>query len=423
MTAARLVWSTATTAASPLLRLLLWRRAGRGKEERGRLAERRGAGGGEGPVGRILWLHAASVGEAVSVLPVLAELLRQDGGVGVVLTTGTVTSARLVAGRIAAEGWGERVVHRFAPLDVPRWVARFLDHWRPVVAGFVESEIWPNRLVACQRRGIPVLVLNGRLSARSFARWRRVPGLARELLGTVAVAAQSDADAARFRALGAGQVTMPGNLKLAAPALAADPAELGRLRALLAGRPVWVAASTHPGEEALVLAAHRALAPDWSGLVTIVAPRHPERGAEVAAAMTGAAVTRRGAGEDPPPGGVWVADTLGELGLWYRLAPVVVVGRSLLPPGGGQNPYEPARLGCAVATGPLVANFEGPVADLRAAGALEVVADAAALARFVAAMLADPAVRAAMGARAAAAARGADALPGQLAAALLAGRL
>ncbi len=421
MTTAGRVWSVAATAMAPAVRVLVWRRVARGKEVAGRLAERRGVAGGERPAGRVVWVHAASVGEVVSVFPVVAALVAR--GRGVVLTTGTVTSARLVAERIVAEGWAGRVVHRFAPLDVPRWVARFLDFWRPEVAGFVESEIWPNRLAACRRRGIPVLVLNGRMSARSFARWRRFPGLAREILGGVAVAAQSEADAERFRALGAGQVTMPGNLKLAAPALAADAAELTRLRAELAGRPAWVAASTHPGEEALVAEAHRKLAADWPGLVTILVPRHPERGAEVAAGLAGLAVARRGAGQGPPAGGVWVADTLGELGLWYRLAPVVLMGRSLLPPGGGQNPYEPARLGCAVATGPWVGNFEAAVAGLVAAGALEMVADIPALTRFVAAMLGDPAARAAMGARAAAAASGADALPGQLAEALLAGRL
>ena len=418
MTTAGRVWSVAATAMAPAVRVLVWRRVARGKEVGGRVAERRGVGWGERPAGRLVWLHAASVGEVVSVFPVVALLVAR--GCGVVLTTGTVTSARLVAERIGAEGWAGRVVHRFAPLDVPRWVARFLDFWRPEVAGFVESEIWPNRLEACRRRGMPVLLLNGRMSARSFARWRRLPGLAREVLGGVAVAAQTEADAERFRALGAGRVTMPGNLKLAAPALAADAAELARLLAVLAGRPAWVAASTHPGEEALVAEAHRRLAADWPGLVTILVPRHPERGPEIAA---GLAAARRGAGEGPPACGVWVADTLGELGLWYRLAPVVLMGRSLLPPGGGQNPYEPARLGCAVATGPFVGNFEAAVAGLRAAGALEMVADVPALTRFVGAMLGDPAARAAMGARAAAAASGADALPGQLAEALLAGRL
>ena len=418
MTLLQALWSGAARIAAPGVRLVLHRRALRGKEVAARLGERRGIEHAPRPAGPLVWLHAASVGESVSVLPVVTALAA--AGVSVLLTTGTVTSAALLAQRLPELGLSERVRHRFVPLDVPRWAGRFLDHWRPDVAGFVESEIWPNLLAGCRARGIPVMLLNARMSARSFARWRRVPGLARQVLGGfAAVAAQSEADAARLRRLGAGAVSAPGNLKLAAPDLPADPAELARWRAALAGRPVWLAASTHPGEEALVAEAHRALAAAHPGLVTLLVPRHPERGPAIAASLAGLAVTSRARGEGPPAGGIWLADTLGELGLWYRLAPIVLVGRSLVPPGGGQNPLEPARLACAVAVGPHTGNFEEPVARLRAAGALVTVADAPALARFVAAMLDDPAARAAMGARAATAARGADALPALLADRLL----
>ncbi len=419
MTLLPALWSGAARLAAPGVRLLLRRRARRGKEVAARLGERRGLEPTARPAGPLVWLHAASVGESVSVLPVAAALAAAE--VSVLLTTGTVTSAALLAQRLPELGLEARVRHRFVPLDVPRWARRFLDHWRPDAAGFVESEIWPNLLSACRARGIPTLLLNARMSPRSFARWRQVPGFARHVLGGfAAVAAQSEADADRLRRLGARAVTAPGNLKFAAPDLPADPAELARWRAELAGRPVWLAASTHPGEEAVVAAAHRALAPAYPGLVTILVPRHPERGPAIAAALAGLAVTCRAQGAGPPPGGIWVADTLGELGLWYRLAPIVLVGRSLVAPGGGQNPLEPARLSCAVAVGPLTGNFEEPAARLRAAGALATVADAPALARFVGAMLDDPAARAAMGARAAAAARGADDLPGLLADALLA---
>jgi 3-deoxy-D-manno-octulosonic-acid transferase len=418
MTALLALWSGAARAAAPGLRLLLRRRARRGKEVAARLGERRGLAGAPRPPGRLVWLHAASVGESLSILPVAAVLAAED--VSVLITTGTVTSAALLALRLPELGLAPRVRHQFAPLDVPRWVARFLDHWRPDAAGFVESEIWPNLLAACRARGIPVMLLNARLSARSFARWRRAPGLARTVLGGfAAVAAQSEADAARLRTLGAAAVDAPGNLKFAAPPLPAEPEALAAAGAVLAGHPVWLAASTHPGEETVVAAAHRLLAPAHPGLITLLVPRHPERGAAIAATLEGLAVTRRSVGEGPPAEGIWIADTLGELGLWYRLAPIVLVGRSLLPPGGGQNPLEPARLECAVATGPHTGNFEEPVARLRAAGALATVADASAIARFVAAMLDDPTARAATGARAAAAAHGADALAGQLAARLL----
>lgn len=407
-------WGIAATLAMPALRLLLRRRAGRGKEIADRLPERWGVDATPRPAGKLLWLHAASVGETISVLPVLAALPPE---VNVLLTTGTVTSASLLAQRLPEMGLADRVVHRFAPLDVPRWVTRFLDHWRPDAAAFVESELWPNQLRAAAARGIPLLLLNGRMSPRSAAGWARAPGFARDVLGRfTAVRARGAEDAARFRAFGAPNVSAPGDLKLAAPPLPADPTALATLRTALADRPVWLAASTHPGEEALIAATHRQVAAAHPGLTTIIAPRHPERGPALAADL-GAALRSAGA---PPEPGLWVADTLGELGLWYRLAPVTFVGRSLLPPGGGQNPLEPARLGCAIAVGPHTGNFIAHVAALRDAGALTVVPDPAALARWVTGMLADPARRQQAGAAAVSIADQHADLPRETAAALVA---
>jgi 3-deoxy-D-manno-octulosonic-acid transferase len=299
----------------------------------------------------------------------------------------------------------QRVLHRFVPLDVPRWVARFLDHWRPDAAAFLESELWPNLLAACHDRHIKLMLVNARLSPRSYAHWRRVPGFARDVLGRFdRVQARSEADAERLRWLGAARVEAPGDLKFAAPPLPVDAAELDRLRALVAGRPVWLAASTHPGEEAVVFAAHRSLTTRHPDLLTILAPRHPERGESIATEAAPLMATRRALGEAPPgAAGIWVVDTLGELGLWYRLAPIAFVGRSLLQPGGGQNPLEPARLGCAIAVGPHTGNFLEHVSLLRDADALATVADAAALADFVATMLDDPGRRHEMGERATAA--------------------
>lgn len=412
-------WAAVTTLATPALRLLLRARLRRGKELPGRLAERRGIDATPRPAGRVLWLHAASVGETVSVLPVLAALHAAAPTLTVLVTTGTVTSARLLARRLEA-GLEARVLHRFVPLDVPAWVARFVDHWRPDAGVFVESELWPNLLLACQRRGVPLMLLNARMSARSFAGWQRAPGLARVLLGCfAAVRAQSEADADRLRALGARQVDAAGDLKFAAPPLPVDADELARLAGALRGRPVWLAASTHPGEEALVFAVHRRLASAHPGLLTILVPRHPERGAAIAAAAGDVALRRRGLREGPPKEGVWLADTLGELGLWCRLARIAFVGRSLLPPGGGQNPLEPARLGCAVAVGPHTGNFTAAVEVLAAAGALTRVADAEALAAWVAAMLADAERRAAAGQAGMAAARRYEDLPVRTARALL----
>ncbi len=413
-------WASATTLAAPAIGVMLRGRARRGKEVPARLAERRGIDAAPRPEGPLLWLHAASVGESMSVLPVLASLARRAPDATVLLTTGTVTAAELLARRLPELGLAERVLHRFAPLDVPRWAARFLDHWRPDAAAFVESELWPNLLAACRRRGVPTMLVNARMSPRSFGHWRRAGGMARQVLGCLdVVQAQSAADARRLEALGAGRVTMPGNLKFAAPALPADEAELVRLRAMLTGRPLWLAASTHKGEEALAIAAHRQLASAHPGLLTIVVPRHPERGAAVAAQAADIQAARRSLGGAPPEQGLWVADTLGELGLWYRLCGIVLVGRSLIAPGGGQNPLEPARLGCAVAVGPFMGNFADAVRALEQAGALARVADAAAIARFVSGLLADPFRRAVLGAAGAGAVARYAGLPDHVATTLL----
>jgi 3-deoxy-D-manno-octulosonic-acid transferase len=386
-------------------------RQARGKEAPGRLAERRGLDRTPRPPGRLIWLHAASVGETTSILPLLPPLA--EAVPTILLTTGTVTSAKLLEQRLEP-ALASRVLHRFAPLDVPAWAARFLDHWQPDAVGFVESELWPNLLAACRIRGIPTMLINARLSDRSLARWRHVPRFARQMLsGFARIHPRSEVDADRLRALGCGRLAEPGDLKLAAPPLPIDQAELLRLRRVLAGRPVWLAASTHPGEERLIITAHRALAARHAGVLTIIAPRHPERGASIPGA------SHRSRGGDPPAEGVWIADTLGELGLWYELAGLAFVGRSLLPPGGGQNPLEAARLGCAIAVGPYTGNFAEHVAMLRAAGALTVVRDAAELAQWAGDLLSDPAERKKVGEAAATALRRHYDLPQRTAAALL----
>jgi 3-deoxy-D-manno-octulosonic-acid transferase len=409
-------WQAGATASIPALRVMLHRRAARGKEDQARLPEREGRDATPRPAGRLLWLHAASVGEAVSVLPVLSSLAASAPAVTTIFTTGTVTSARLLEQRLPELALA-RVLHRFVPLDVPAWAARFLDHWRPDAAAFVESELWPNLLAACQIRRIPLMLLNARMSARSFRNWRRVPGFARQLLGAFdRVHPQSPEYAERLAALGARRLDPPGNLKLAAPPLPVDEAELACLRQAIGGRPVWLAASTHPGEEEVVADVHRRLAAANPGLLTIIAPRHPGRGPEIAAALGD--IPRRGAGAGPPAGGIWLADTMGELGLFYRLAPLVFMGRSLVGTG-GQNPLEAARFGRPIAVGPHTGNFTDLVARLREAGGLAEVQDAAALATWVDHMVRDPAARERAGQAAAAVATGEAALPDRVAASLL----
>ena len=398
---------------------MLRARVRRGKEVAARLPERWGEDATPRPAGRLLWLHGASVGEAVSVLPVLAALAQTAPDLTVLLTTGTASSAAVLARRLPELGL-ERVLHRFVPLDVPAWAARFLAHWRPDAAAFVESEIWPNLIAACGRAKVPLMLLNARLSARSAAGWQRSGAFGRHQFAAFErIQAQSPADAERLASLGGRAVSSPGNLKFAALPLPVDAPELERLQGELDGRPVWLAASTHPGEEPAVLAAHTALATRHPRLLTVVAPRHPERGPQLAKLAAPAAIARRALGEDPPRGtGIWIADTLGEMGLLLRLAPVVFVGGSLVAHG-GQNPLEAARLGCAVAIGPHAGNFAAVVAALLAAEALAQVADAAAMAGWVNAMLTEPERRAAMGEAGIAASRRHGELPGQVAAALL----
>ena len=409
-------WRLGSTMAAPGLRLMLRRRVARGKEVAARLPEREGIDAAARPAGKLLWLHAASVGEAISVLPVLCRLAERDPAVSVLFTTGTVTSARLLEQRLPELGLG-RVLHRFVPLDVPAWVARFLDHWQPDAAAFVESELWPNLIVACRARGIPLMLVNGRMSARSFRNWRWVSGFAEQMIGAFdRVHAQSEDYASRLRLLGARRLDPPGNLKLAAGRLAVDEAEATRLRVAIGTRPRWLAASTHPGEEAVAGAVHRELLRAHPDLLTIVAPRHPDRGAAVAASLGGAPL--RSLGEGPPQGGIWVADTMGELGLLYSLVPIVFVGRSMVGRG-GQNPFEPARFGCAIAVGPHTQNFDGMVASLEHASGLARVDDASALAAWVDRMLRDDAAREAAGRAAQSVADGESSLPDQVAASLL----
>lgn len=418
MSAALAAWRLGATLLAPLLPLHLARRARRGKEIASRLTERRG-GGAARPPGRLFWLHAASVGETVSLLPVIEAMAARDPGLQLLVTTGSVTSAELLARRVPP-GIAGRVIHRFIPLDVPAWAERFLAGWRPDAGAFVESELWPNLLAATSARGVPMALVNARMSARSAARWARLPGLARETLGRFRlVLARSGEDAARLEGFGI-EAACWGDLKAAAPPLPADAAALAALREAVGGRSVLLAASTHPGEDAAVIAAHRTLAAERP-LLTIIVPRHPERGRAIAAEAeaAGLVTARRATGALPGRDvAIYVADTLGELGLFYRLADAALVGGSLVPHG-GQNPLEPARLGCAMAFGPHMGNFEGAVARLLAAGGAVRVPGPAALAETLRDMLWLPGRGRALADAAAAVADRDAGLPGRVAEALL----
>ena len=350
---------------SPVASQLLMRRLKRGKEHPERLPERLGQPSTTRPKGPLVWVHGASVGEMLAAVGLIERLRARH--FAVLVTSGTVTSAALAEQRLP-----DGVLHQFVPLDAPRFVQRFLEHWRPGLALFVESDLWPNLICSCAERRIPMIVINGRLSERSFNRWRRVPGVIAALLHRFDLClAQSVADAERYAKLGAPRVSATGNLKLDVPTLPADEGALDRLKQIVGKRPVVVAASTHPGEEAAIIAAHCQLRAKFPTLLTIVVPRHPERGKSIAeiAKAAGLVVALRSHRAQPMPDiGVYIADTLGELGLMYRLATVVFMGGSLASHG-GQNPIEAIRLGAAIVHGPHVWNFAEIYAALDAAHA------------------------------------------------------
>ena len=366
--------------------LLLSARLRRGKEDPLRWRERRGEASRPRPEGPLCWMHGASVGEAVTILPLARRLIAR--GCKVLLTTGTVTSAAVVAQRLP-----EGAVHQYVPLDVPAFVARFLDHWRPDMAIFAESELWPSILADLKRRSVPLFLVNGRMSKRSFRRWQRFSGTIRAMLGQFDLCmAQSEADGLRLTGLGAPRVIATGNLKFDVPAPPANPDVLAGLMAAIGSRPVWMAASTHEGEEVMAAQVHRKLAEALPGLLTIVAPRHPERGPAIDSALSALGVTtaRRSRGALPVADTqLYIADTVGELGVFYRVAKVVFVGGSLVPHG-GQNPVEPAKLGAAVLHGLHVHNFIEAYATLDRHGGARAVADGEALAAEVGRLLARP---------------------------------
>ncbi|MEO1686506.1 MAG: glycosyltransferase N-terminal domain-containing protein, partial [Pseudomonadota bacterium] len=383
------LYLAAARAAGPLMPALLRRRAARGKEDPARLPERLGEASRPRPKGPLAWLHAASVGESLAVLPLIEALRAARPDLGTLLTTGTLTSARLIADRRPAG-----VIHQFAPVDGGAAPGRFLAHWRPDLAIWVESELWPALICRAADSDARLALVNARLSARSARGWARAPGMAARLLSRFdAVLAQDGESAARLTALGARDVRAPGSLKAGAAPPPDRPQARAELARALAGRPCWLAASTHPGEEAAAAEAHRAAA--IPGLVALVAPRHPERGEAAAQALAAAGLTvaRRSLGQMPgPDADAVVLDTLGEMGAWYRLAPVAFIGGSFGSEG-GHNPHEPAALGCAILHGPRTANFADDYAALAAAGGARRTPDAPALGRAVAALLADPAAR------------------------------
>lgn len=372
-----------TARADGYARRRLDRRLADGKEDAERVGERLGKASLPRPPGTLVWFHAASVGEMLSLIELIRHLGEERPDLRFLVTTGTVTSAAMFARRAP-----ERAMHQFAPLDTRNAVRAFLDHWRPNAAIWTESELWPTMMVETHARGIPMMLVNARMSDASARRWRVFRGAAKSLLNRFAqVLAQEDRTAAALVRLGLpkDRVTVTGTLKEGATALACDDGERAILAAAVGQRPVWLAASTHPGEDEIVAAAHRKVMRAAHGALLIIAPRHPERGTQIARelAAEGFRVAQRSQGQNlERETQVYVADTLGDMGLWFRLAPVSFVAGSLEPIG-GHNPFEPAALGSAVIHGPHVTNFADIYQRLGEAGAAVQVTDADSLAEAV----------------------------------------
>src|ERR1700732_3644151 len=383
------IYRKLSAAAAPLAPALINRRLRQGKEDPARIGERRGITRDPRPQGPLVWIHGASVGEVLAAAALIERLRALN--MRILLTSGTVTSAAIVAKRFPAD-----IIHQYVPYDSPRFVARFLDHWRPSLALFIESDLWPNLILSSAARRLPMVLINGRMSQRSFPRWRKIAGTISALLGRFDVClAQSTVDAERFTALGSRNVITTGNLKLDVPAPPADSAKLERLMSVTRGRPVIVAASTHPGEDEILLGAHRTLAGFFPQLLSVIVPRHPDRGEAIARqiAASGLHAALR-SHEDLPTAitDIYVADTMGELGLFYRLAPIVFMGGSLVPHG-GQNPIEAVKLGASIVHGPHVFNFTDVYEALDAAGGARRADSQEALVKQLGQLLADPKAR------------------------------
>ncbi|MET0710004.1 MAG: 3-deoxy-D-manno-octulosonic acid transferase [Tardiphaga sp.] len=378
-----------SAALAPLAPVLIRRRLKNNKEDPARTGERRGYTATARPFGPLVWIHGASVGEVLAAAALIERLRAQD--IRILLTSGTVTSAEIVAKRFPAD-----IIHQYIPYDSPRFVARFLDHWQPSLALFIESDIWPNLILSAAQRRLPMVLINGRMSQRSFPRWQRLAATIGALLGRFDIClAQSDTDAERFSALGSRNVRVTGNLKLDVHAPPADAAKLQTLVAATAGRPVIVASSTHPGEEEILLETHMALATFFPALLTIIVPRHAHRGEAIAKTIEAGGATAALRSRDELPNAatdIYVADTMGELGLFYRLSPVVFMGGSLVPHG-GQNPIEPVKLGAAIVHGPHVFNFTDVYEALDAAGGARQAVSSEQLVKQLGQMLGNVAVR------------------------------
>lgn len=375
-----------TRLAAPFAGVILNWRLRRGKEDPARVQERRGVASIPRPPGPLVWLHGASVGEVLSIQPVVERIKKQ--GFAVLVTSGTVTAAQTVTQRMPAG-----TLHQYVPLDSPAFLSAFADHWQPGLVLVAESEFWPNLLIEVSERHIPLVLVNGRLSEKSFRRWKNARATAKALLATFDLCLAQDDDVAdRLSELGAPRVLSTGNLKFDVMPPPADAQAMQEMKRTMHGRPVFLAASTHRGEDEAIIDAHLDVMTKVPSLLTIIVPRHPERGGEIANLVQDAQLNpaMRSRNHLPDQGThIYVADTIGELGLFYRLAPIVFMGGSLIKHG-GQNPIEPAKLDNAILHGPHVHSFANIYSELNRQRAAATVTDAHSLAVSLMRLLDDP---------------------------------
>lgn len=348
------LYKLTTQLLAPHAPTYLKKRTALGKEELSRLLERYGIASHNRPPGKLIWIHAASMGESRSILALVNILLKRHSDWHILVTTGTVTSARMLAHELPA-----RAFHQYIPLDVPRWVNSFLQHWQPNFVVWVEQELWPNMLESIHTRQIPAILANGRLNESSYRRWRFFkPMIRKMLLPFHAIYAQSKYDGQRYAELSGRDVITRGNLKYASLPLPFNEAKLEELKKAIGERPIWLAASTHLGEEELIAKAHQLILQEKPNALLILIPRHANRGPKIAAELKELklSIARREADEKiTDRTQVYLADTMGELGTFYRLANIAFLGGSLVTIG-GHNLIEPAQFGCVTIYGPHMNN-------------------------------------------------------------------
>ncbi len=380
------IYNTLITILYPLvIRQYVEKRKQKGKEDISRFNERLGRPKLPRPDGKLFWLHGASVGESISMLPLINKILETYPDAHVMVTTGTVTSADVMQKRLP-----ERAFHQFIPIDNPIFTTRFVKYWHPDVALWFESEFWPAVLSSIKRKNIPLILINGRISNKTFKRWQQFDFICKELLSCFSMClGQSEEDAYRLKVLGAKETICLGNLKYAGLPLPVDEKAKKVLLSQIKNRPLWLASSTHDDEEIRIAKVHKRLKEKFPDLLTIIAPRHPNRGAEIAAEINKIDLTTALRSENEkitPKTDIYIANTIGEMGLWYDIANIVFIGGSLIPHG-GQNFIEPSRVRDATIVGPHMHNFSDAMSRAKKADAVIQVSDTLELEETVASLL------------------------------------